>query len=420
MDKQKQIIISHPHGNANTRSAIYGISRKGMLFRYVTSIAVFSSGGWHRLAQLPGLGMFMRKTYDDSIQKKTVCYPLKELGRQICGKLKIKSLIKHETGVFCTDKESEYIDKKTAHTVIKAKGDVDAVYCYEDVALHTFREAKSLDKVCLYDLPTGYWKAKPELLNAEKNKNPEWAMTITGLIDSPEKLARKDEELRLADVISVASSFTRKTLEYAPFPLKNVKVIPYGFPPVNKDRIYEPIQGRKIKVLYVGGLTQQKGLSYMFEALEGLYDKIEVTIVGRGNLDGCAALRTALKNVNYIPSLPHDEVLKLMTKQDLFIFPSLFDGFGMVVTEAMSQGTPVIATDRSCGPDIITHGKNGWVVEAGTATPIRQLLEEFIANPTILMKVGMAAMKTAEQRPWTKYEDELAESVCKFLTEKSI
>lgn len=418
MDKQKQIIISHPNGNANTRSAIYGINRKGMLFRYVTSVAVFSSGFWHRLALLPGLGMFMRKAYDDSIQKKTVCYPLKELGRQICSKLKIKFLIKHEKGMFCTAKESEYIDNNTANVLSKASEKVDAVYCYEDVALNTFRKAKSLAKVCLYDLPTGYWKAKPELLNAERNKNPEWAMTITGLIDSPKKLARKDEELRLADVVYVASSFTRKTLEYAPFPLKNIKVIPYGFPPVNKDRIYETIQGRKIKVLYVGGLTQQKGLSYMFEALEGLYDKIEVTIVGRGNLDECAALRTALKNVNYIPSLPHDEVLRLMTKQDLFIFPSLFDGFGMVVTEAMSQGTPVIATDRSCGPDIITHGKNGWVVEAGTAEPIRQLLEEFISDPTILRNAGIAAMKTAEQRPWKKYEDELAESVHKFLTEK--
>lgn len=418
MDKQKQIIISHPNGNANTRSAIYGINRKGMLYRYVTSVAVFSYGFWHSLALLPGLGMFMRKAYDDSIRGKTVCYPLKELGRQVCGKFNIKSLIRHETGVFCTDKEAEYIDNKTARILAKAKGEVNAVYCYEDVALHTFRKAKKQGKVCIYDLPIGHWRAMRELLDAERKYNPEWAMTLGGFSDSDAKLARKDEELRLADKIYVASSFTKWSLKDFPSPLADVEVIPYGFPPVNRQRTYEPLNNRKIKVLYVGGLSQRKGISYIFEAVRGLEDHVVLTVVGRGNIDECLALRQALDNVNYIPSLSHDEVLKLMATQDVFIFPSLFEGFGLVITEAMSQGTPVITTNRTCGPDIMTHGKDGWIVEAGTSEPIRQLLEEFIANPSILKDAGMAAMKTAEQRPWTKYEDELAESVCKFLTEK--
>lgn len=418
MDKQKQIIISHPHGNANTRGAVYGIKLKGMLYRYVTSVAVFSYGFWRRLSKLPRLGVFVRKEYDDSIKDKTVCYPIKELGRQICGKLKLNSFTKHETGVFCTDKECEYIDKKTATLLEHAKEKADAVYCYEDVALYTFRKAKVLNKTCIYDLPIGHWRAMRRLLDEERKKLPEWAITLGGFNDSDEKLARKDEELQLADKIYVASGFTKWSLKDFPSTLAEIEVIPYGFPPVNSQRKYLPFKGRRIRVLYVGGLSQRKGIAYVFDAVKGLEENVELTVVGQGNIDGCPALREALSNVNYIPSLPHGKILELMATQDVFIFPSLFEGFGLVITEAMSQGTPVITTSRTCGPDIITHGKDGWIVDAGTSEPIKVLLKEFIENPSMLESAGRAAIQTAAQRPWRKYEEELAGSIRNFLNDK--
>ena len=147
-------------------------------------------------------------------------------------------------------------------------------------------------------------------------------------------------------------------------------------------------------------------------------DRIEATVVGRGRVEECPALQEALANVNYIPSLPHEEVLRLMAAQDLFIFPSLFEGFGLVVTEAMSQGTPVITTDRTCGPDIITHGVDGWIVKAGTAAPIKDLLENLLKNPEKLATAGRNALATASRRPWPVYEKELAESVNRFLHDK--
>lgn len=416
MDRKKQIIISHPNGNANTRGALYGLQRKGLLYKYITSVAVFSYGTWSKVSRLPGLKSLRRKYYDDAIGEHVMCFPFKELGRQLCIKMGLGSLLKHETGVFCVDKECEYIDKKTAGVLRRLADNVDAVYGYEDVALCTFREAKRMGKVCIYDLPIGHWRAMRELLDGERKRLPEWAMTLGGFNDTDAKLARKDEELRLADKIYVASSFTKWSLKDYPGRLAEVEVIPYGFPPVNRNRRYEAFDnGRKIKALYVGGLSQRKGIAYVFEAMKGLEDRIDMTVVGSGNIDGCEALRDALQKVNYIPTLPHEEVLKLMAESDVFIFPSLFEGFGLVITEAMSQGTPVITTDRTCGPDIMTHGKDGWIVEAGTSEPIRNLLLSFIDNPGMLSQFGRNAMETAAKRPWKKYEDELAESVMRFL-----
>lgn len=120
----------------------------------------------------------------------------------------------------------------------------------------------------MYDLPIGYWRAMRYLLNEDREKNPEWAMTLGGFNDSEKKLQRKDKELQLADKIYVASSFTKKTLEMYPGKLADIEVIPYGFPPVNIDRKYDNIRNRKIKVLYVGGLTQRKGISYFLKLLK--------------------------------------------------------------------------------------------------------------------------------------------------------
>ncbi len=412
-----KILISHAGGNANTRAAVRSFYQKGILYKYVTSVAVFSHGIFHLISELPGLKMFKRKTYDDYLSSSTVCYPLKEIGRQICIKFNIRSLVEKENCAFSSYQCSLYMDHKAAAYLRSHSEVVDAVYCYEDIAIETFTEGKRLNKKCIYDLPIGYWREMHKLLDSERRNNPDWAITLGGFGDSDHKLAIKDEELRMADKIYVASTFTKNSLASYPRQLANIEVIPYGFPDVNKKRHYRSFDGRKIRVLYVGGLSQRKGISYFFEAINGLEDFIEVTVVGRGNIDACPALKKALESVKYISTMPHNEVLQLMSEHDLFIFPSLFEGFGLVITEAMAQGTPVITTDRTCGPDIITSGKDGWIIEPGTAAPIRQLLEQFITFPERLCEVGKEAMRTAAKRPWSKYEEELSASVNKFLRE---
>lgn len=413
----KKVTIYHPFGNANTRAAVDGIYKQGILESFHTCIACFKGSLLYKLSSFGPLKEFRRRCFSSFLQNKTITHPFKELGRQIAPKIKFKSLTAHEKGIFCVDNICHDLDNKVAKYIQKYKGKIDGVYAYEDCALKTFNTAKSNDIKCIYDLPIGYWRSMRSLLNEERTKNSEWAITLGGFNDSDKKLQRKDTELKLADKIYVASSFTKKTLEMYPGKLADIEVIPYGFPPVNTQRKYDDIQNRKIRVLFVGGLSQRKGLSYFFEAIKGLEDKIEATVVGRGNLDACPALKKALSKVNYIPSLPHDKILKLMATQDLFIFPSLFEGFGLVITEAMSQGTPVITTDRTCGPDIMNNGIDGWVVKAGETKPIRDLLVTFISNPPILIKAGQAAMHTASQRPWSVYEKELAESVNKFLND---
>lgn len=100
-----------------------------------------------------------------------------------------------------------------------------------------------------------------------------------------------------------------------------------------------------------------------------------------------------------------------MREQDVLVFPSLFEGFGLVITEAMSQGTPVITTNRTAGPDLITHGENGWLIDAGSTDTLQAAIEELIFKPSVIAEVGHAAMETASKRTWDVYGLELVEAI---------
>ncbi|MFD1467655.1 glycosyltransferase family 4 protein [Hymenobacter caeli] len=289
-----------------------------------------------------------------------------------------------------------------------AKAGATGVYAYEDGAAGAFRAAKNLGLKCYYDLPIGYWRAAQRLLAPERERWPAWAPTLVGFGDSAAKLGRKDEELRLADRIFVASRFTADTLRDYPGPLAPVEIIPYGFPPVGETRIYTAHPGRVLKLLFVGGLSQRKGVANLFAAVAALAPHIELTVVGHKSSDACPALDAALARHRWIPSLPHADILHLMRAHDVLAFPSLFEGFGLVITEAMSQGTPVITTDRTAGPDLIEHGHNGWLVEAGSTEALQAALAELLHRPEAVARAGRAAQESARRRPWAVYGHELA------------
>lgn len=414
-----KIILSHPTGNANVRAVAEGLAKADLLKGFYTSIATFSGNIWDRLGRFTLLAEFLRRKFNPILQPYTQQYPWFELGRSIATKLGLQRLLKHESGLFCIDYVYKSLDKYVSKQLtLAAKKETTAIYTYEDGALESFKKAKQLGIVNLYDLPIGYWRAAHRLLKTEHINRPEWAITLTGFQDSNRKLQRKDDELALADHVFVASSFTALTLNEYIGNLAPIVVIPYGFPPVNENREYTYNGNRPLKLLFVGGLSQRKGIANLFEALNGLEEKVQLTLVGRKAAENCDVLNNALSLHTWIPSLPHHEVLQLMRAHDVLVFPSLFEGFGLVITEAMSQGTPVITTERTAGPDIITSGENGWIVEAGSTKALRAKIEELISNPQKIEKAGRAATESARQRPWEKYGEEMAQCIERILEER--
>lgn len=411
---KKKIFVSHPTGNANLRSLLKGLISHNMLAEFHTSIASFPGNLWQRVSVLPGLRDFKRRGYDPGLQPYTRQHPFGELGRMLASRLNLSKLIAHETGIFSVDRLYHKLDQTCAKRLEILKP--AAVYAYEDGAGFSFEQARELGVVCLYDLPIGYWRAMRRLLEPQKERYPEWAATMTGFLDSDSKVMRKDREIALANHIFVASSFTKKTLEDYPGSLPPVHVVPYGFPEVKGCKHYRTISGSKLKILFVGGLSQRKGIAQLFEACFAFRESIDLQIIGRKAVADCDVLNQSLEQVEYIPSLNHEAVKQQMREADVFVFPSLFEGYGLVIAEAMAQGTPVITTSRTCGADYIEHGKNGWLVEAANTDALMQVFKQLVDTPEMLESVGREAYKTAVANPSTSYGSRMAALISELVT----
>ncbi len=404
------MIFSHPTGNANVRSAVLGLADAGLLAEFHTTLAVFPGGWLDRMSVGGSLAEVRRRAFHPSLKSFTCTSPWRELARLLATRTGFSSLVRHEIGPFCIDAVYRSLDRRVAARLpAAARQGATGVYAYEDGALATFTAAKGLGLKCIYDQPIGYWRAARRLMEVERARWPEWAATLGGLRDSEAKLARKDEEVRLADLIVTASTFTAHTLKDFPGPTAPVKVIPYGFPPPCPEAkpVVSLSVSRPLKLLFVGSLTQRKGLADVFAAVAALGRHVELTVVGRKDGTVCPALDDALARHRWLPSLPHTEILKLMRSHDVLLFPSLFEGFGLVITEAMSQGTPVITTDRTAGPDLIAHGQNGWLIPAGSTDALQGAIENLLSNPGHIRAAGEAARASAALRPWPVYAQEL-------------
>jgi glycosyltransferase involved in cell wall biosynthesis len=408
-----KLIIYHPQGNANVRASAIAFAEANLLAQYHTSIACFPGSFLDSIAGFGFLSEIRRRKLDTLLKPFTHTSPITELGRIISLRAGFNKLTTPEKGLFCVQAVTQNLDKKVAAGLKKAMHNgVDAVYAYEDGAVFSFQEAQRLRLQRFYDLPTGYWRAKLRILEEEKKRFPEWQSTITGLFDSKEKLARKDEEIKMADRIFVASKFTASTLKDFPGILPPVEVIPYGFPGIGPVRDYVGSKSQlPIKLLFVGNLSQQKGIANLFKAVDAIGNRVSLTLVGQKANDDCAALNIELSKHRWIPSLPHHEILQIMRAHDVLVFPTLFDGFGLVISEAMSQGTPVIATNNSAGPDLIEHGRNGWLVEAGSTPSLQAVIEKLVENPASIAKAGFEAMETARLRPWDTFRTELSDAI---------
>jgi glycosyltransferase involved in cell wall biosynthesis len=410
------VTLSHPIGNPNLRAVGNGLADAGLLSAFYTSIASFDGSLLNSLSAVGPLAEIKKRHFDNRLRPFTHTAPFVDIGRLLFTKLKADSLIRHEVGPFCIDAVFRYIDTITSQSLKKAAGNgTKAVYAYEDGAEETFKTAKQLNIKCLYDLPIGYWRTARILLEQELERRPEWAVTLTGFNDSIVKLQKKDEELKLADIIFVASKFTASSLSDFPGKLKRIEVIPYGFPPVANNRIYSKNLNKRLKLLFVGGLSQRKGIANLFEAVDAYKNYVELTVVGRKANVACPALDAELIKHNWISSLAHNQILDLMAEHDVFVFPSLFEGFGLVITEAMSQGTPVITTERTAGPDLITPNENGWLVEAGSTDALKGAIENILQKRSVVAEVGAEALEKAKSRTWQNYGAEVAAAIKKIL-----
>ncbi|HEX4638199.1 MAG TPA: glycosyltransferase family 4 protein [Chthoniobacterales bacterium] len=395
------ILVSHPTGSQFVRETLAAFDQAGLLAEFWTTI------NWNDRAALNSLlpaqirDLLARRSFPSSIRSRTRTVPAREIGRLLATQFGFSP--RHEHGMLSIDAVMSDLDAKVSRR-LRAVKNCNVVYSYEDGALETFRAARELGIRRAYDLPIGYWRVAQKIFAEEAEREPEWAGTLTGTRDSAEKLERKDQELALADRVIVASTFTKETLDAAPVRAK-IDIVPYGAPASSSSEIRKPSE--RLKVLFAGALGQRKGLSYLLKAVELLNDSVDLTLLGQKTVNDCAALNEAVRKHRWIRSLPHAGMLREMAEHDVLVFPSLFEGFGLVVLEAMAQGTPVITTAHTCGPDVLTDGVDGFIVPIRSAEAIADKLDLLNRDRDRLMEIKRAAKAKAALHGWEDYRRRL-------------
>jgi glycosyltransferase involved in cell wall biosynthesis len=399
------ILLSHPTGNANVRQAALALEEAGLLAQFWTCLGWRES--WSGTNAVPAFlrSRLLRRALPESLSRKVRLRPLGEALRLSAGMADYARCGRVWRRRFDIDGVYRDLDRVAARHA-RGMGGLGGVYAYEDGALDVFRWATYAGLSRIYELPIGYWRAWEELLAEEREREPEWADTLQGAQDSQEKRERKDRELALADCVIAASSFTRVTLGKAPAFKGKVELAAYGAPrPAVGGKPRKA--GNVLEVIFVGALTQRKGLSYLLRAAELLRGRIRLTLIGRRTESTCRALDRALSQHRWMESVSQEIVLREMRASDVLVFPSLFEGFGLVILEALSQGLPVITTRHTVGPDILEDGKSGFIVPIRSAEAITEKLERLIEERELLMSMKAAAMQAAEQWTWEGYRSKL-------------
>jgi len=253
------------------------------------------------------------------------------------------------------------------------------------------------------------------ILQHERKLHPECA----GSLDKEWELALPESDFRtlveesgMPDYWIAASSFTKSTLIENGAAPERIRVIPYGtdlewFKPVQLE---QPVN-RPLRLLFVGTVTQRKGVKYLVEAIESLPPgTAELTICGR-LVDGASGLRGARAHVHFRAFVSSEALLREFQSADVFVFPSLAEGFGHVLLEAMACGLPVISTTHTAAVDLISDGREGFIIEPGDVAELARGIEFFLKNPAQRIQIGLAARSRAEEFTWAKFRRNLAEAL---------
>ena len=401
-------LLSHPMGNQNMRHTAVALAEAEALAEAWTCLSFDPSGMLGSLLPKNLRTQAERRSFPLSIRRRLRSHPWREAARLACQRFGWKKPLRHEHGWCSIDAVCHDLDRRVAARLPRLDG-LTGVYAYEDAAEETLAAAGKLGLRRIYDLPIGYWRAFAAICGDEEQREPAWAGTLVGNLDSAEKFARKDREIANADHIIVASSFTRATLAQYPATLPPVSVVPYGAPEIHVGPRSWTSKG-PLRVLYVGSLSQRKGVSYLLAAMGQVAAAATLTVIG-SRVAPCAPLDEALKKLRYIPSLPHAGILDEMRQHDVLVFPSLFEGFGLVITEAMSQGMTVITTPHTAGPDLITDGRDGFIVPIRDVVAISERLLLLARDRERLTAMGRAASATARKRTWAVFHRGLQEAL---------
>ena len=301
---------------------------------------------------------------------------------------KVVSFLRSQLSTFNSVKE------RGSHGALRSQ----VVLCsYSYTALEPFRYAKSLGwKTLLVQIDPG--PEEERIVAEETAREPE--LSGDWQPAPPEYWACWREECKLADRIVVNSEWSREGLIRGGVPAEKISIVPLAYEAaeirsqkseVRGARVYPKCftTDRPLRVLFLGLINLRKGVARLLEAARILRDEpVEFWMVGPVETAHAKTIGNAGR-MKWFGPVTRDRAAEFYRDADVFILPTLSDGFAITQLEAQAHGLPIIAS-KNCGK-VVENGVNGSILDEPSAACIAHAIRDCIASPGRLEKLASAS-----------------------------
>lgn len=210
-----------------------------------------------------------------------------------------------------------------------------------------------------------------------------------------------------ADLVMVGSQYVKDTfIEYG-FEAQRIRVVPLAVLPIfNKIKTSYSANGR-LELIYTGNWGHWKGVDDLIDSIEILKDRgvdVHLTVVG-SVIKSSGSYGKAIKGnlpVTFVGHVPQDALRGYLKAADVYVFPSLRDGFAVSAFEGMSAGLCLVTTKESSIP--IQDGETGFYVKSHSPDLIADRIEYLYNHRDVIERVGRNAADCVEKNySWEKY-----------------
>ena len=209
------------------------------------------------------------------------------------------------------------------------------------------------------------------------------------------------------EIVAISDHARDELVQTYRFDDEHIQMIPHG---VDTERFYPreeqhpAVDPDATTLLYVGRLGARKGLGLAFQALARLNDpNIEFLIAGTGRheerLRTLAAKLGVADQIRFLGYVSDEELPVLYSSADVFVLPSRYEGFGLVLLEAMACGTPVIGTDVGGIPTVIEHDRTGLQVQR-EPQELANAIQSVVSDRSHQEEMAEAAYRKAVDTSW--------------------
>jgi glycosyltransferase involved in cell wall biosynthesis len=229
------------------------------------------------------------------------------------------------------------------------------------------------------------------MVRDEEKLWPGWAKTP--VLVPEEYFAWRKAEWALADAIMVNSQWTLDALVQQGVPANKIHIIPLAYEADDPSEEPSPASLKQdsepLRVLFLGQVNLRKGIQYLLEAAKLLKtENIQFDIAGPIAITDQFVVK-APPNVRFHGAVTRDRVREFYKRADVFVLPTISDGFALTQLEAMAHGLPVITTPN-CGR-VVTEGLDGFIVPPRNAAALADRLRTLLEDPERLQAMREAA-----------------------------